>query len=560
MNKTWRKYAADTALAHNFSPLISQVLSNRGIKTLEEAQAFLNPKLAHLRDPFEIAGVIEGARRVLLAKERGEKVVVFGDYDVDGITGTAIMVNTLKLLGIDATYYIPHRYGEGYGLSLESVKKIAETGAKLIITVDCGIASAIEVEEANALGMDVIVTDHHNLPSRLPNALAVVNPKQIKEEHPSKYLSGAGVAFKFAWGLLRTAGLKDSIFLTALLDLVSLGTFSDVVPLTQENRILAAQGLNYINDKKRLGIKLLMEEAGIKGKVSAEQIYFGLAPRLNAAGRLEHASRAVDLLLSEDENKAREMARELGRINSRRQDIGSAIKEEVFAALTDAYVREHKMVVLSGNGWHPGVIGIVASQVADRFGRPAVLIGVNEGVGRGSARGVDGISIYGILNACRDLFLDFGGHEGAAGFEINADNIPELARRVKEEADQRIRAEDLVSVIEIDAEIVPEQITLNMVKELDKLAPFGEGNPTPVFMSCGLKIVEMRKVGPDGRHFKAKMTDGNVNLEIIAFRKGDFADKLSYNDTYDIAYELSANEWNGFETVQLGLVDIKPSN
>jgi single-stranded-DNA-specific exonuclease len=203
------------------------------------------------------------------------------------------------------------------------------------------------------------------------------------------------------------------------------------------------------------------------------------------------------------------------------------------------------------------VIGIVASQVADNFGRPAVLIGVNEGVGRGSARGVDGISIYEILNACRDLFLDFGGHEGAAGFEILAERIPELARRLKEEADQRIREEDLVPVLEIDAEIVPEQITLNVVKELDKLAPFGEGNPTPVFMSRGLKIVEMRKVGPDGRHFKAKMTDGKVNLEIIAFRRGDFADKLSYGTTYDIAYELSANEWNGFENVQLNLVDIK---
>ena len=385
-------------------PLLHSILRNRGVADIE---AFLNPKLSNLRDPFEIPDIQKAAQRALLAKERGEKVLVYGDYDVDGVTGTAILVHALRFLGIDATYYVPHRYGEGYSLSLDSVRKIAGSGVKLVVTVDCGIASAVEIEEANALGMEVIVTDHHNLPHALPKAFAVVNPKQIQGEHPSKYLSGAGVAFKFAWALLRTAGLKDSIFLTSLLDLASLGTVSDVVPLTEENRILAVGGLNLINERKRLGIKHLAEAASLYGKISVNNIYFGLAPRLNAAGRLEHASKSVDLLLSDDPVRARELAEELSRINTRRQGLGSSIKEEIFSQLSDAFVSENRLILLSGKNWHPGVIGIVASQVVDAFNRPTVLIGINDGAGRGSARSIDGLNIYEILDSCHDLFLDF---------------------------------------------------------------------------------------------------------------------------------------------------------
>jgi single-stranded-DNA-specific exonuclease len=294
------KQAADPAL-----PLLPGILQSRGIT---DAEAFLNPKLASLRDPQEIPNIAAAARRVLLAREKGEKVLVYGDYDVDGVTATAIMLQTLRRLGLQPDYYIPHRYGEGYGLSLESVRKIAATGVKLIITVDCGISSVKEIEAANALGVEVVITDHHNLPPVLPAAAAIVDPKQIAAEHPSKYLSGAGVAFKFAWTLLRAAGEKDSVFLTSLLDLAALGTFSDVVPLTAENRVLAVGGLKLINERKRLGIRLLAEAASLSGPISANKVYFVLAPRLNAAGRLEHASKAVELLLSDDPLRAREMA------------------------------------------------------------------------------------------------------------------------------------------------------------------------------------------------------------------------------------------------------------
>jgi single-stranded-DNA-specific exonuclease len=534
--------------------LLEQILSNRGIGDIE---SFLNPKLSSLRDPFEIPHIQSAAERVLRAKERGEKIMVFGDYDVDGATGTAILVETIRFLGADVAYYIPHRYGEGYSLSLESVKKIKDSGVGLIVTVDCGISSVIEIEEASALGMEVVVTDHHNLPRQLPRAFAIVNPKQIKGEHPSQNLSGAGVAFIFAWALLRTAGVRDSRFLTSLLDLAALGTLSDVVPLTGENRIIAVGGLNLINERKRPGIRYLAEAASLNGNISANQVYFGLAPRLNAAGRLEHASKSVELLLSDNPQKVKELAADLNRINARRQDIGASIKEEVFARLDKQYLSQNKLIVLSGKDWHPGVIGIVASQVVDAFHRPAVLVGTNDGEGRGSARSMDGLDIYAILDACRDLFLDFGGHAGAAGFEIDPDNIPELERRLMEEAEQRVREEDLIPRIEIDAEVAPEQITLNMVKEIEKLAPFGEGNPDPVFIMRDLGLEEFKTVGKKNRHLKAWFTHHGVTLETVGFGLGEMQKELAYNKRYDIAFNLESNEFNGFERAQLSLVDVK---
>ena len=564
--KNWSLYpdrheaAAGLAGSLNLSPLVAQVLINRGLAEPARAAEFINPRLAGLRDPFEIPNIERAARRLLAAKERGEKVTVYGDYDVDGVTATAILVHAFRSLEIETSYYIPHRYGEGYSLSLESVGKIAESGAKLIVTVDCGISSLAEIEAANRLGLEVIVTDHHNLPDRLPPALAIVNPKQIAGPHPSKQLSGAGVAFKLAWALFRLAGIKESAFLTSLLDLAALGTISDVVPLLDENRILAVIGLNLIDQRKRLGIKHLSEAASLPGKISVNHIYFGLAPRLNAAGRLEHAGKSVELLLCEDPRTAGELARELGRINTRRREIGGSIREEVFAALGDAYLKDHKLVLLSGEGWHPGVIGIVASQVVDAFARPAVLIGLNDGVGRGSARSVEGLNIFSLLNSCRDLFLGFGGHEGAAGFEISIEKIPELEARLKSEVATRIKPEDLIPRLEIDAELRPAQLTLSLLTELELLAPHGEGNPAPVFLLRGLTLADFKKVGKEGKHLKAWFDKDGINLEAIGFGLGDNnSPNLSAGNNYDIVFNLERNEWNGYERVQLSLIDIRES-
>ena len=559
--KKWQIYRQNPTLSQKLSselkvsPFIAQILLNRGMNFKKEADEFLNPRLNNLKDPFDIPNIGIAAKRVLLAKEAGEKILIYGDYDVDGVTATVVLIETLKYLGINPRFYIPSRYGEGYSLNIEAVKKAKDEGTSLIITVDCGISNLAEIEAANSLGMEVIVTDHHNLPSELPKSYANVNPKMINGDHPSKYLSGVGVAFKFAWVLLRMAGIKENGFLTSLLDLVALGTVADIVPLTEENRILTVCGLNILNEKKRLGIKHLAEAAFISGKISVHNINFGLAPRLNAAGRLEHASLSVKLLTSDSADEASRAAHEINQINIRRQGIGENIQEEIFSKILDQ--KENKIIIASGNGWHPGVIGIVASRVVDAYYRPTVLIGINEGVGRGTARTIAEFNIFETLYACRDLFDDFGGHERAAGFEINPDKIPELKTRLLENTEAKISDELLIPKIQIDAEINPQQITLGLIKELEILSPHGEGNPAPVFMTKNLTLSDMRKVGSSGSHLKIKMSDGHSHLEIIGFGMGDRAYDLSAGKSYDIAYNLKSNEWNGFESAQLNLVDIK---
>ncbi len=549
-----KELAQEVSSKFSISPFIAQILINRNIKN---PISFLDPRLKDLSDPMQIPNTEKAAKRILLAKEKKEKVVVYGDYDVDGVTGTAILIHTLRFLGIKADYYIPHRYGEGYSLSIEAIEKLAADGANLILTVDCGISNVKEINKANELGLEVVVTDHHNIPEQLPAAFALVNPKLISQEHPSRYLAGAGVAFKFAWALLKVAGKKDVEFLSSLLDLAGLGTFSDVVPLKDENRVLAINGLKQINARKRPGIKALLEAAGVKNQVSVSNIYFALAPRINAAGRLEHASKSVELLLTDDYEQAQTLAQELNRINVKRRDIGSSMQEEAFAQIDDDYVAKNKLVILHGSDWHPGVIGIVASRIVDRYSRPAVLIGVNEGVGRGSARSLKGVNMYELLNNCKDLFTDFGGHEGAAGFEIVPEKIPELKKRLQVAIDAMVSFDDLKNKVIIDLDLEPKEIDFSLVKALAALGPFGEGNPVPVFRSKGVKVQEMKTVGKQNKHLKIKFFKQDVVLDAIGFSMGSFEKKLTYSKNYDIVYNLESNEWNGFERIQLNLIDIK---
>ena len=548
-----KEAAQEISKASKISTILAQALINRGLSGIAEIDAFITPKLNFLSNPYDIPDMEKAAQRVLLAKEKRERVAVYGDYDVDGVTGTAILLLTFKDLGIDATYYIPHRYSEGYGLNNNAIKKLFDEGIKLIVTVDCGISNVIEIEYANSLGMEVVVTDHHNPPKMLPKAYSIVNPKLIDGNHRARELSGSGVAFKFAWGLYRSAGIKDSTNLMEMLDLAGLGTIADVVPLLDENRILAIYGLKNLNDCKRIGLRSLIDAAGIKKKITSSTVNFAISPRLNSAGRIEHASLSVELLTTKDELIAKKLALELNRLNSKRQGIGSQIQEEVFAKIGE---KPERSIVLSGNSWNPGVIGIVASKVVDRYNRPAVLIGVNEGIGRGSARSIDGINIFNVLSECKDLFTDFGGHKKAAGFEVVEDNIPELTRRLKEIIDGIVSDEELVPTLEIESALDPKDITMSLASELELLDPHGEENPPPVFVSYGLKLIDMRRVG-DGTHLKARFTDGKVTLDSIGFSLGDLASKLKLGDLYDLAYNLEVNEFNGLESAQLNLVDIR---
>ncbi len=556
--KRWQISRQDSAAAQKIanaskvSVTLAQVLLNRGLANTAEIDSFITPKLNYLSNPYDIPDMEKAAKRVISAKNKGEKIAVYGDYDVDGVTGTAILLLAFKDLGIDATYYIPHRYTEGYGMNNEAVKKLFDEGVRLIVTVDCGISNAIEVEYANSLGMEVIVTDHHNPPKNLPKAHSIVNPKLINGHHKARELSGAGVAFKFAWGLYRTAGIQDSANLMDLFDLAGLGTIADIVPLLDENRILAIYGLKCLNQNKRLGLKCLIESASLKKKITASSVNFTLAPRINSAGRLEHASLSVELLITKDELKAHTLAVELSRLNTKRQSIGSQIQEEAFSKIDPA----ERSIILRGDSWNPGVIGIVASQIVDKFYRPAVLIGVNEGIGRGSARSIDGLNIYEALNECRDLFTDFGGHKKAAGFEVPEENIPELTRRLRETIENSLSNEDLVPVVDIESVLDPSVVNMGLASELELLDPHGEENPAPIFMSKDLKLIDMRRVG-DGSHLKTRFTDGRVTLDSIGFSMGDLAAKMKLGDTYDVAYNLEVNEYNGFESAQLNLVDVR---
>jgi len=557
----WRQYTSypeqtgKISTQFNISKTLAQILINRGISSDNAIQSFLDPKLSNLSDPKDIPNITKAAKRVLLARERKEKVMVYGDYDVDGVTGTTIILELLKFLGIESDYYIPHRYDEGYGMNVAAIEKIKKDGVDLIITVDCGVSNHKEIELANSLGMEVIITDHHNVPKTLPKAHAIVNPKMIKGDHVCRDLSGAGVAFKFVWAILRQGGIKDSGMIVSLLDLVCLGTIADVVPLIDENRILAVQGFQALSSKSRLGLRSLMNVSGINGNISVRNVNFGIAPRINAAGRLEHASYAVELLMSANETHAREAAKKLSSINTKRQSIGNAIHKEVLSKANENK-KDNQILVFHGNDWHPGVIGIVASKILDAFFRPTVLIGVCNGRGRGSARSMDGVNIFNVLEKCKDLLADFGGHAFAAGFEIEPDKIPEFLERIKSEASKMINLEELVPNTTIDVELKPEEINMKFAKDLEILSPFGKGNTEPIFMTRGLTLLEHKLVGKGG-HLKLKFKGSNVILDVIGFGHGEKAKELNYSSLYDIVYSLRASEWNGYERVELQLVDMK---
>lgn len=557
LHKRDDKLAADIASKFRISKPTAQILINRGISLNDEIERFLAPKLSFLRDPFEIPDMHKAVERTLSAVRNKEKVFVWGDYDADGVTGSSIVVLGLRKAGIEAGCYIPHRYDEGYGLNVEGLKKIALLGATLLITVDCGTSNLKEIEFARTLGLDVIVTDHHNIPEVLPPAVACVNPKRMGRDHPSKDLAGAGVAFKFVWALLRSAGFKESSEIKEFLDLVALGTIADVVPLTGENRILAVSGISLLNEKRRAGVKHLFSSAKLSGDITARNISFMLAPRLNAPGRLKHAELSLNLLLEDDPQKAKSIADEINLVNSQRQQIGALIGEDVFSRITDP--ENTKLIVLSGKNWHPGVIGIVASRISEKYNRPSILISDSGKVCRGSARSIEGFDVYKLLLSCKDIFSDFGGHKDAAGFEMLSGSIEELKSRLSREIEGSFTYDELVPKTRIDVEAEPEELSCDLAREIERLAPFGQGNPSPVFLSKNMKVDSCKKVGAKGSHIKLKLSRGGAVIDAIGFGLGALAEEMPRNSAVDIAFNLSVNEWDGFVIPQAQLVDIRRS-
>lgn len=549
------------AASLNISPLTCQLLINRGIADPEQAGRFLSSTLSDLRSPLDMKGMKNGVDRLLKALDNKERIAIYGDYDVDGITATSILYLFLRKTGADVTYYIPERLKEGYGLNADAVRKLSSMGVNLLVTVDCGISNREEVDVATGLGMDVIITDHHEVPEELPVACAVINPKQPGCPFPFKHLAGVGVAFNLIIAL--RAALRDKGFwkekempnLKEYLDLVALGTVADVVPLVDENRIFVKYGLAELTDSTKVGIMALKEVSSLKeGPVTTDMVGYRLAPRINAAGRVGKGEDGVRLLTSSNHDEAMEIARLLDEGNRERQGLEEQIIGEA-RAMIDAQpsIMKRRTIVLASEGWHPGVIGIVASRIAESYYKPTVLIALKDGMGKGSARSIHSFMLYDGIKECSHLLDAFGGHDYAAGLSLKAENVERFREEFEKVASEKLSDEDMIPEMEIDASLELNELTEGLVSELDNLAPYGEANREPVLCSTGLGVTDCRVVG--NNHLKLKVRQNGTTCDAIGFGMGNL--EVSRGTSLDTAFIPQMNVWNGVKSVQLKLKDLK---
>jgi single-stranded-DNA-specific exonuclease len=538
---------------------IASILISRGIEDYQTAKSFFRPSLQELYNPFLMLDMEKAVARVVSARERGERVLVYGDYDVDGTNSASLIYLFLKRLGCDIEIYIPDRMKEGYGISKPGIDYAQQIGITLLISVDCGITAVQEVEYATTKGMDVIICDHHEPGGELPSAHALLDPIRQGDQYPCKNLSGAGVAFKLIQGLAEYYASRDQAY--EYLDFVAIAAAADIVPLVGENRILVHYGLKMINESPRPGIKALMESSGLRyGNLTAQQIVFVMAPRINAVGRLGDATRAVDLLTCEDEGKAKEFAQVLELENINRKKIDEATFEHAQQIAQELVAADSQApLVLHYGEWHPGVIGIVASRLVERFHRPTVLLTTIDGVAKGSARSIMGFNIYEILKRCEDLLLQFGGHKYAAGLALEIAAIPEFRRRFIQAAADVLREDMLVHEITADAELRLPDITPRFFRILKQFAPFGPGNMRPVFFTRDVEIFgEARIVGRD--HLKLKVRQDGVVFDAIGFNLGSHLSRTNGSKSrVDILFTVEENNWNGNVFPQLKLRDLRES-
>jgi len=551
-----------TARFPHLHPIIVQALYNRGITTPEGVAAFLDGGQEE-SNPFALDGMHAAVTRLRHALRNGERIAVYGDFDVDGVTATTLLIKTLEALGGDATHYIPHRVDEGYGLNIDALTQLAEEGVQLVVTVDCGVRSLEEVAHANRLGLDVIITDHHSTGPNLPDAVAVLDPRQPASRYPFSDLAGVGVTYRLAQALLRShrqSPVTDQNVLLEeqdLTDLVALGTVADLVPLLGENRNLVRQGLVRINQMERPGIAALCGQARLKpGQVTTSSIGFALGPRLNAAGRLAHAETAYQLLKTPYPAEAERLAEELDALNRERQqmtlDLYQKARRVALAAADDA-----PLLFAADPKFPSGIVGLAASRLVDDYYRPAVIIEIGDEVSRGSARSIPEFHITDALDACADLLIRYGGHAAAGGLTVANENLDELGARLRQMAKEKLSGTELVPTIEIDAEIEIGQVSWNLEKELSQLEPCGYDNPYPLFLSRDVGVQHQRAVGNEGKHLKLTLTNGRGSWDAIAFRQGDWLGKLS--NRVDIVYHVEVNEWRGQRRLQLNVRDIRPA-
>lgn len=541
------------------SKLLARIFLSRGVDDPDYIKDFLNPTLDKLNDPFELRDMEKAADRIIKALHNNEKILIYGDYDVDGVTSTSILYDFFSKHNADVCYYIPDRLNEGYGISMVTAEKISDMDIDLIITVDCGITAFEEVKYITDKNIDIIITDHHECRESVPDACAVVNPHRLDCTYSFKELAGVGVAYKLLEALAKKMGIQG--IERRYLDLVALGTVADVVPLLGENRIIVKYGLSMIEKTSNIGLRSLIKVAGAENReINSFLLSFILAPRINAAGRIGDASRAVRLLTTDDEEEALKIAKELDEQNIYRKQNELAILEEAVNTIeTDINLSKEKVIVVAGEGWHHGIIGIVSSKITEKYYRPSILISIDGDAAKGSARSIEGFNLFKALTHCEGILEKYGGHEQAAGLALKPENIDEFRRMINEYADSVLGEDDLVPRMKIDVSITGEDMTIDNCKELKLLAPFGEGNPLPVLRYDNLKVGQIRSVGQDSKHAKIRFDDNGAVIDGIFFNSGDLVECYGEADFVDVVCSMEVNSWNGRENVQLNIKDIRPA-
>lgn len=560
-----------------YSPLVLQLLYGRGIKTQEQIDEFFNSDYEQdLHDPFLFKGMKKAVSRILRAIKKQEKIVVYGDYDTDGVSSSVILMTTLKKLGAkNLSIYIPDRSKEGHGLHSKAIKDLTKQGVQLIITLDCGITNIKEVKLANSLGIEVIIADHHRCLKLLPRAKVIINPFQPGDKYPFKDLAGAGVAFKLAQALLKGIRIPEG-FEKWFLDLVALATIADVMPLIGENRTLVKYGLGVLAQTKRIGLQELMRVARLSPAVVQRStngeppstnldtftLGFILAPRLNVAYRLDHANTAYQLLMTESKKEAKEIVAHLDNLNRQRQQLTDKIVKEVEKRLNN-YSKIDKVIFEGDANWPTGIVGLVASKISEKYHRPSLIFNLTNEKSHGSARSVPGFSVVGAISKCADLLESFGGHPGAAGFTILKENLDSFKKQILAIAKPQLKDKDLIPSIEIDVHLLPEEISFKNYNQIQSFAPFGSANPEPKFLVRGLEISDLKVVGNNGKHLKMELvavfhqSKLIKRIKAIGFGLGERINGFKVDDRVDVVFKFIVDEWNGRRDLQMKIVDLK---
>ena len=562
MNKKWQIYETDEHKVeklkekYKINNLLATILVNRGITSEEKIRQFLEPTRQDFYDPYLMKDMEIAVERIVKAIENQEKVTIYGDYDVDGITSTTVLKKFLKDLGLEVSYYIPNRLNEGYGLNKTAVEKIVNEGYSLMITVDCGITGIEEIDYANSLGLEVIVTDHHEPVEELPKALAVIDNKRKDSTYPFRDLAGVGVAFKLCQALGMRLGLKEESYLKYL-DIVCVGTISDIVPLVDENRVITKLGLMLVKQTRNMGLKSIINSSGYT-KIDSNTISFGVAPRINACGRMGKAEEALELLLSNDIYKVNELTKRLNEHNKERQEIEKGIFESAVEKIEKEHLDENRTIVVGGSGWHHGVIGIVSSKITDMYFKPSILLSFEEdGTGKGSGRSIPGFDLHDALMKCQDSLEKFGGHSMAVGVTIRKEKLEEFEKQFEKVAEEE-KIEEIVPVLNIDSKIDLNSLDKEMIESLKELEPFGEANKMPIFAFKNLRIDSIRALS-EGKHLKLTLKEDNRIINAIGFNMGALAEEYRIGDKIDVAGVLEINTFNGVDNLQINIKDVMKS-